>query len=62
MNECSRTHYQTFTNTIEQTRHMFMFIHLTNLTKFLIHVCSFIKQKNVNQLPTECFTNCSLNG
>ncbi|MFS7998526.1 hypothetical protein Hanom_Chr12g01154921 [Helianthus anomalus] len=61
MNECSRTHYRTFTNTIERTRHLFMFIHLTNRTKFLVRVRSFIKQTNVNELPTERFTNCSLN-
>ncbi|MFS7982559.1 hypothetical protein Hanom_Chr10g00964311 [Helianthus anomalus] len=42
MNECSRTRsrtlYRTFTNTIERTRPLFMFIHLTNRTKFLVRV------------------------
>ncbi|MFS7971040.1 hypothetical protein Hanom_Chr09g00828081 [Helianthus anomalus] len=39
-----------------------MFVHLTNRTKFLVHVVrSFIKRTNINELPTERFTNCSLN-
>ncbi|MFS7935301.1 hypothetical protein Hanom_Chr05g00401871 [Helianthus anomalus] len=61
MNECSRTHYRTFTNTIERTRPLFMFVHLTNRTKFLVRVSLFIKRTNVNELPAELFTNCSLN-
>ncbi|MFS7908689.1 hypothetical protein Hanom_Chr01g00086101 [Helianthus anomalus] len=61
MNECSRTHYRTFTNTIERTRPLFMFVHLTNRTKFLVRVRSFIKRTNVNELPAERFTNYSLN-
>ncbi|MFS8028323.1 hypothetical protein Hanom_Chr16g01509241 [Helianthus anomalus] len=61
MNECSRTHYRTFTNTIERMRPLFMFVHLTNRTKFLVRVRSFIKQTNVNELPVKRFTNCSLN-
>ncbi|MFS7924865.1 hypothetical protein Hanom_Chr03g00277631 [Helianthus anomalus] len=65
INECSqtrsRTPYRTFTNTIERTRHFFMFAHLTNRTKFLVHVRSFIKRTNINELPAERFTNCSLN-
>ncbi|MFS7937384.1 hypothetical protein Hanom_Chr05g00426911 [Helianthus anomalus] len=61
MNERSRTPYRTFTNTIERTRPLFMFVHLTNRTKFLVHVRSFIKQTNINELPAERFTNCSLN-
>ncbi|MFS7902262.1 hypothetical protein Hanom_Chr01g00009211 [Helianthus anomalus] len=61
MNECSRTPYRTFTNTTERTRHLFMFVHLTNRTKFLLHVRSFIKRTNTNELPAERFTNCSLN-
>ncbi|MFS7982580.1 hypothetical protein Hanom_Chr10g00964571 [Helianthus anomalus] len=40
---------------------MFMFVHLTNRTKFLVHVRSFIKRTNINELPAERFTNCSLN-
>ncbi|MFS7937564.1 hypothetical protein Hanom_Chr05g00429121 [Helianthus anomalus] len=36
-----------------------MFIHLTNRTKFLVHVRSFIRY--INELPAERFTNCSLN-
>ncbi|KAJ0819382.1 hypothetical protein HanPSC8_Chr16g0695451 [Helianthus annuus] len=39
----SRTPYRTFTNTIERTRPLFMFVHLINRTKFLVHVRSFIK-------------------
>ncbi|KAJ0558330.1 hypothetical protein HanIR_Chr07g0335091 [Helianthus annuus] len=61
MNECSRTPYRTFTNTIERTRPLFMFVHLTNRTEFLVHVRSFIKRTNINELPAEQFTNCSLN-
>ncbi|MFS7939681.1 hypothetical protein Hanom_Chr05g00454761 [Helianthus anomalus] len=61
INECSRTPYRTFTNTIERTRPLFMFVHLTNRTKFRVHVRSFIKQTNINELHAERFTNCSLN-
>ncbi|MFS7923514.1 hypothetical protein Hanom_Chr03g00261601 [Helianthus anomalus] len=61
MNVCSQTHYRTFTNTIERTRPLFMFVHLTNRTKFPVRVRSFIKQTNVNELPAKRFTNCSLN-
>ncbi|MFS7980674.1 hypothetical protein Hanom_Chr10g00942081 [Helianthus anomalus] len=61
MNECSRTPYRTFTNTINRTRHLFMFVHLTNRMKFRVHVRSFIKRTNINELFTERFTNCSLN-
>ncbi|MFS7931065.1 hypothetical protein Hanom_Chr04g00351711 [Helianthus anomalus] len=59
MNKCSRTHYQTFMNTIERTRHLFVFMHLINRTKFLVHVRSFIKRANVNVFPVERFTKCS---
>ncbi|MFS7912725.1 hypothetical protein Hanom_Chr02g00133251 [Helianthus anomalus] len=38
-----------------------MFVHLTNRTKFLVHVRSFIKRTNINELPAERLTNCSLN-
>ncbi|KAJ0522533.1 hypothetical protein HanIR_Chr10g0483641 [Helianthus annuus] len=61
MNECSRTPYRTFTNTIERTRPLFMFVHLTYRSKFLVHVRSYIKRTNINELPIERFTNCSLN-
>ncbi|MFS7912830.1 hypothetical protein Hanom_Chr02g00134471 [Helianthus anomalus] len=65
INECSRTRsrtpYRTFTNTIERTRPMFMFVHLTNRTNFLVHVRSFIKRTNINELLAERFMNCSLN-
>ncbi|KAJ0824467.1 hypothetical protein HanRHA438_Chr17g0792731 [Helianthus annuus] len=50
-----------FTNTVERTRPLFMFVHLTNRTKFLVHVRSFVKRTNINELPAERFTNCSLN-
>ncbi|MFS7907781.1 hypothetical protein Hanom_Chr01g00075361 [Helianthus anomalus] len=42
-------------------RPLFMFVHLTNRTKLLVHVRSFIKQTNINELPVERFTNGSLN-
>ncbi|MFS7907630.1 hypothetical protein Hanom_Chr01g00073581 [Helianthus anomalus] len=48
-------------NTIERTRPLFMFVHLTNRTKFLVHVRFFNKRTNINELPAEQFTNCSLN-
>ncbi|MFS7901883.1 hypothetical protein Hanom_Chr01g00004791 [Helianthus anomalus] len=38
-----------------------MFVHLTNRTEFFVHVRSFIKRTNINELPAERFTNCSLN-
>ncbi|MFS7964265.1 hypothetical protein Hanom_Chr08g00748131 [Helianthus anomalus] len=61
MNEFSQTPYRTFTNIIERTRHLFMFVRLTNRTEFLVHVRSFIKRTNINELHAERFTNCSLN-
>ncbi|MFS7942099.1 putative tetratricopeptide-like helical domain superfamily [Helianthus anomalus] len=39
---------------------MFMFVHLTKRTKFLVRVRSFIKFTNTNELPAERFMNCSL--
>ncbi|MFS7982983.1 hypothetical protein Hanom_Chr11g00969201 [Helianthus anomalus] len=55
----------TFTNTlpniIKRTRPLFMFVHLTNRTEFLIHVRSFIERTNINELPVERFMNCLLN-
>ncbi|MFS7966180.1 hypothetical protein Hanom_Chr09g00770811 [Helianthus anomalus] len=38
-----------------------MFVHLNKRTKFLVHVHSFIKRTNINELLAERFTNCSLN-
>ncbi|MFS7916362.1 putative F-box associated interaction domain-containing protein [Helianthus anomalus] len=38
-----------------------MFVHLTNRTKFLVHVRSFNKRTNIDELPAERFMNCSLN-
>ncbi|MFS7986641.1 hypothetical protein Hanom_Chr11g01012711 [Helianthus anomalus] len=61
MNKCSRTHYQTFTNMIKRMRHLFVFVYLTNRTKFLVHVRSLTKRMKVNELPEEWFTYCSLN-
>ncbi|MFS8023349.1 hypothetical protein Hanom_Chr16g01450421 [Helianthus anomalus] len=61
MNKCSRIYYRTFTNTLERTRPMFMFVHLTHRTKFHVHIGSFIKRMNINELHAERFTNCSLN-
>ncbi|MFS7930141.1 hypothetical protein Hanom_Chr04g00340661 [Helianthus anomalus] len=60
MNECSRTHYRMFTNAIERTRQLFLFVHLTNRTKFLVHVRSLTKRTNVNKLPAERFTERSV--
>ncbi|MFS7888603.1 hypothetical protein Hanom_Chr00s000001g01597151 [Helianthus anomalus] len=53
--------FRTFTNTIERTRHLFVFVHLTNRTEFPVHVRSIIKRANINELPAERFMNCSLN-
>ncbi|MFS7951184.1 hypothetical protein Hanom_Chr07g00591971 [Helianthus anomalus] len=54
-----RTRYQmfTFTNINERTRPMFMFVHLTKQTKFLVRVRLFNKRTNTNELPAERFTN-----
>ncbi|MFS7926665.1 hypothetical protein Hanom_Chr04g00299761 [Helianthus anomalus] len=38
-----------------------MFVHLTNRTKFLVHVRSFSKRTNIDELPAERFMNCLLN-
>ncbi|MFS7926393.1 hypothetical protein Hanom_Chr04g00296541 [Helianthus anomalus] len=51
-----------FTNINERTRPLFMFIHLTKGTKFLVRVRLFdkrTKSTNTNELPAEQFTNCS---
>ncbi|MFS8015965.1 hypothetical protein Hanom_Chr15g01362891 [Helianthus anomalus] len=61
MNERRRTYYLTFTNAVERTRHLFMFVHLVNQTEYLLHVCSLTKRTNINELPAERFTNFSLN-
>ncbi|MFS7943857.1 hypothetical protein Hanom_Chr06g00505131 [Helianthus anomalus] len=50
-----------FTNINERTRPLFMFVHLTKRTKFLVRVRSFIKRTNTSELPAEWFTNRSLN-
>ncbi|MFS8010152.1 hypothetical protein Hanom_Chr14g01293661 [Helianthus anomalus] len=54
-----RTHYQMFTSINEQTRPLFMFVHLTKRTEFL--VCVRLFNKRTNELPIERFTNCSPN-
>ncbi|MFS8032711.1 hypothetical protein Hanom_Chr17g01560921 [Helianthus anomalus] len=38
-----------------------MFVHLTNRTKFLVPIRSFIKQTNINELSDRRFTNRSRN-
>ncbi|MFS7942959.1 hypothetical protein Hanom_Chr06g00494611 [Helianthus anomalus] len=38
-----------------------MFVCKTKRTKFLVHVCLFIKLTNTNELAVERFTNCSAN-
>ncbi|MFS8020645.1 hypothetical protein Hanom_Chr16g01418051 [Helianthus anomalus] len=40
---------------------MFMFVHLTKRTEFRVHVCSFIKRTDTNELPAKRFEDCSLN-
>ncbi|MFS7986136.1 hypothetical protein Hanom_Chr11g01006861 [Helianthus anomalus] len=50
-----------FTNTIERTRALFVFVHLTNRMKFCVHVRLFNKRMNVNKLLAERFMKCSLN-
>ncbi|MFS7933054.1 hypothetical protein Hanom_Chr04g00375271 [Helianthus anomalus] len=40
---------------------MFMFVHLTKPTKFIVHVHLFNKRMNTNELPAERFTNGSSN-
>ncbi|MFS8024678.1 hypothetical protein Hanom_Chr16g01466211 [Helianthus anomalus] len=56
-----RTRYRTFTNINERTRPLFMFVHLTKRTKFLVCVCLFNKRTNTNELTAAWFTNCSPN-
>ncbi|MFS7981145.1 hypothetical protein Hanom_Chr10g00947541 [Helianthus anomalus] len=53
MNECSRTQ-------LNEPRPLFIFVHLTNRTEFLVHVRSFIKRTNINELPTELCTERSV--
>ncbi|MFS7967183.1 hypothetical protein Hanom_Chr09g00782811 [Helianthus anomalus] len=48
-------------NINERTRTLFMFVHLTKQTEFLVRVRSFIKRTNTNELPAEGFMNCLLN-
>ncbi|MFS7965848.1 hypothetical protein Hanom_Chr09g00766951 [Helianthus anomalus] len=50
-----------FTNAVEQTRPLFVFVHLVNRTKYLFCCCSLTKQMNINDLPIKRFTNSSLN-
>ncbi|MFS7890301.1 putative SecY/SEC61-alpha family, SecY domain superfamily protein [Helianthus anomalus] len=57
----------------ERMRSLFMFVHLTRRTKFLVRARSFIrtefliyassviKRTNINELPVKWFTNCLLN-
>ncbi|MFS8000140.1 hypothetical protein Hanom_Chr12g01174861 [Helianthus anomalus] len=52
---------ETFMSINEQTQPLLLFICLSYGSKFLVHVCSFIKQTNINELPVKQFTNCSLN-
>ncbi|MFS7973305.1 hypothetical protein Hanom_Chr09g00855071 [Helianthus anomalus] len=48
-----------FTNTNEQTRPLFMFVHLTKQTKFHARVRSFIKRTTqTNFLPNGSRTVC----
>ncbi|MFS7967083.1 hypothetical protein Hanom_Chr09g00781561 [Helianthus anomalus] len=53
MNTNEWTRYRTFATTVERMRPLYMFVYLTNQTEFLVHVYSFIKQTNLNELPDE---------
>ncbi|KAL9994781.1 hypothetical protein Hdeb2414_s0002g00067221 [Helianthus debilis subsp. tardiflorus] len=60
--------YRTQTNTLpnvdehnERSRPLFMFVHLTKRTKFLVRVRLFNKRMNTNELPAARFTSCSPN-
>ncbi|MFS7910449.1 hypothetical protein Hanom_Chr02g00106471 [Helianthus anomalus] len=53
--EHKRTRYRTFMNINERTPPVFMSVHLTKRTKFLVPVHSF------NELLAKRFTNRSLN-
>ncbi|MFS7996484.1 hypothetical protein Hanom_Chr12g01130511 [Helianthus anomalus] len=48
-------------NLNERTRPLFMFVHLTKQTKFIVRVRLFNERTNTNKLPAERFTNYSLN-
>lgn len=37
-----------------------MFVCLTSWEKFLVHVRSYCKQTNINELSSEWYTNCLL--
>ncbi|MFS8031576.1 hypothetical protein Hanom_Chr17g01547501 [Helianthus anomalus] len=50
-----------FTNINERTLPLFMFVHLTKRTTFLVRVRLFNKRTNTNEPPAERFTNCSPN-
>ncbi|MFS7908146.1 hypothetical protein Hanom_Chr01g00079771 [Helianthus anomalus] len=51
----NRTRYRTFTNINERTRPLFMFVHLTKRTKFLVRIRLFNKRMNTNELLHELF-------
>ncbi|MFS7924246.1 hypothetical protein Hanom_Chr03g00270331 [Helianthus anomalus] len=53
-------HKQAFTNIDERTQPMFMFVHLTKRTKFLVRVRLFIKQTNTNGFPAAQFMKRAL--
>ncbi|MFS7902042.1 hypothetical protein Hanom_Chr01g00006621 [Helianthus anomalus] len=55
----SRIYYRTFTNVVERTRHLFVFVHLVNRTEYLVRVHSLTKRTNINELPTEQFRTFS---
>ncbi|MFS7970234.1 hypothetical protein Hanom_Chr09g00818621 [Helianthus anomalus] len=56
-----RTQAKTLPNVHERERPLFMFVHLTKRTKFLVRVRLFNKRTNTNELPAKRFTNCSPN-
>ncbi|MFS7966001.1 hypothetical protein Hanom_Chr09g00768741 [Helianthus anomalus] len=58
-----RTQTDTLLNVHEHKRTwpLFMFLHLTKQTKFLVRVRFFNKRTNTNELSAKRFTKCSPN-
>ncbi|MFS7976141.1 hypothetical protein Hanom_Chr10g00888961 [Helianthus anomalus] len=61
MNEHKCTYYRMFMNKNDRTQPLFMFVCITYQMEILVRVSSLIKQTNINELPTERFTNYSSN-
>ncbi|MFS8019893.1 hypothetical protein Hanom_Chr15g01409061 [Helianthus anomalus] len=45
MNEHKQTYCRTFTNVVERTRPLFLFVHLVIRTKFLVRVCLLLNKR-----------------